>query len=113
MKRNVEFITGLVGSGLGVVFSLLIVIYLVKQPADESWGVFLLSIAVLAIQSAALVLSCLVSRMNHIAYAVILIVIGIITLFVSVFILFIPATLQIISGAMAFRSLKKSQEFTQ
>lgn len=106
MKRTAEFVTGLIGGVLGVVFSFIIMIWAGNQPITEDNGLFVTSIIVLVLQITALTLSCLVNKLNNKVYGVISIVIGILTLLLSALIFFIPAILQFISGGLAFRTLQ-------
>ena len=53
-----------------------------------------------------LVLACLVNKVNNIVYGLCMILLPLVTLVMSLFLLFIPVILQIISGGFAFRPLK-------
>jgi hypothetical protein len=105
-KRTPEFVTGLIGGVLGTVFSFIVMFWAGNQPVTEDNGLFVTSIIVLALQIAALVLSCLVNMINNKVYGAISIIIGLLTLLLSALVFFIPAILQFISGGMAFRTLK-------
>ncbi|WP_242220087.1 DUF4064 domain-containing protein [Bacillus cereus group sp. BfR-BA-01380] len=125
MKRTAEFITGLIGGIFGCLLSLFIGFCLVSyakfgDSAYSTYGdsvsyansegsevmIILFSIA-LIIQIGLLVLACCVNKVNNIAYGVCMIVLSIISLLLSVFILLIPVVLQIVSGALAFRTLQQ------
>ncbi|WP_369900879.1 hypothetical protein [Bacillus manliponensis] len=118
MKRTVEFITGLIGGILGLLLSLLIVIgsishtsSLISPEGIEEYIVLTSSIA-LMIQIGLLVLACCVNKINNKIYGICMIVFSIISLFLGLFMLFIPVILQIISGAFAFRTLKQESHYT-
>ncbi|WP_242225377.1 DUF4064 domain-containing protein [Bacillus cereus group sp. BfR-BA-01380] len=124
MKRTAEFITGLIGGILGILFSVLIVFGLVSRVTSSHYGesisyadsgekfVIITFSMALIIQIGLLVLTCFVNKVNHIAYGTCMIVFSIISLLFSFFfILLIPVILQIISGALVFRTLQqKSNE---
>ena len=125
MKRTAEFITGLIGGIFGCLFSLFIEFGIVSYVklgdnvysnyrdsvsyADSEGSEFMIilfSIA-LIIQIGLLVLTCCVNKVNNIVYGVCMIVLSVISLLLSVFTLLIPVVLQIISGALAFRTLQQ------
>ncbi|ENQ3106061.1 hypothetical protein ACEOWJ_002060 [Bacillus cereus] len=106
MKRTTELVTGLIGGILGSLFSLIVLIWAGGQPVTEDNGLFVTTIIVSTLQVIVFVLSCLVNKMNNNVYGILSIIIGLTTLILSALIFFIPAILQIVSGAIAFRKLK-------
>ncbi|MEB3054796.1 DUF4064 domain-containing protein [Bacillus pseudomycoides] len=109
MKRTVEFVIGLIGGILGLLLSLFIVIGSISYTSSggiEEYIIITSSIA-LIIQIGLLVLACCVNKINNKTYGICMIVLSIISLFLGLFILFLPVVLQIISGAFAFRTLKQ------
>ena len=113
MKRTLEFVIGLIGGILGLLLSLFIVIGSISYTNShtssggiEEYIIITSSIA-LIIQIGLLVLACCVNKINNKTYGICMIVLSIISLFLGLFILFLPVVLQIISGAFAFRTLKQ------
>ncbi|EOP60203.1 MULTISPECIES: DUF4064 domain-containing protein [Bacillus cereus group] len=113
MKRTVEFVIGLIGGILGLLLSLFIVIGCISYTSSNTSSggigeyIIITSSIALIIQIGLLVLACCVNKINNKTYGICMIVLSIISLFLGLFILFIPVVLQIISGAFAFRSLKQ------
>ncbi|MED0993543.1 hypothetical protein [Bacillus nitratireducens] len=108
MKRTPEFILGLIGGILGVIVSLIILmIAITAMDGYIDYKVLTYYSFLLIIQIGLLVLACSVNKVNNIAYGLCMILLPLVTLVMSLFLLFIPAILQIISGGFAFRSLKQ------
>lgn len=108
LKRTVEFIIGLIGGIIGLLLSLLIVIGSVSYANSGGSEVIIVTSSIaLIIQIGLLVLTCCVNKTNNIVYGICMIVLSIISLFLSLFVLTIPVILQIISGALAFRTLRQ------
>lgn len=108
MKRTAEFVLGLIGGIFGVIGSVIVMslaIYGMEGYTDNALLTYI-SI-VLIIEIGLLVLACLVNKVNNIVYGVCMIILPLVTLFMSLFTLIIPVILQIISGAIAFRTLKQ------
>lgn len=117
LKRTAEFITGLIGGIFGVLLSFLMVIGSVSYinsgdsfSYDNSEGfeyMIVLFSSALIIQIGLLVLTCCVNKTNNTVYGICMIVLSVISLLLSVFVLTLPVILQIISGALAFRTLQQ------
>ncbi|MFI8709545.1 DUF4064 domain-containing protein [Bacillus sp. NPDC077411] len=117
MKRTAEFITGLIGGIFGVLLSFLMVIGSVSYinsgdsfSYDNSEGfeyMIVLFSSSLIIQIGLLVLACCVNKINNTVYGICMIVLSVISLLLSVFVLTLPVILQIVSGALAFRTLQQ------
>ncbi|PFB15904.1 DUF4064 domain-containing protein [Bacillus cereus] len=108
MKRTAEFVLGLIGGIFGVIGSVIVMclaIYGMEGYTDNALLTYIF--IVLIIEIGLLVLACLVNKVNNIVYGVCIIVLSLVTLFMSLFTLIIPVILQIISGAIAFRTLKQ------
>ncbi|MDN4072923.1 hypothetical protein [Fictibacillus terranigra] len=107
MRRTAEMVLGLIGSSIGTIIYLMVFITIAINPPIDflfTIGVFIMML----LQVIALVLSCLVNKINHIAYGISIIVIGVLTFiffFDNVYILVGTAILYIVAGAIAcFRS---------
>jgi hypothetical protein len=115
MKRTAELVTGLIGGILGLLITGFLFLMLIFDPyiysndADTQFGVLILTFVYFIMQSASIVLSCFVNRINNVVYGIIMIVIGTILLVLSMFVMFIPSLLQIISGCVAFRTLRNKE----
>ncbi|MED0988433.1 hypothetical protein [Bacillus nitratireducens] len=108
MKRTPEFILGLIGGILGVIVSLIILmIAITAMDGYIDYKVLTYYSFLLIIQIGLLVLACSVNKINNIAYGFCMILLPLVTLVMSLFLLFIPVIIQIISGGFAFRSLKQ------
>lgn len=117
LKRTAEFITGLIGGIFGVLLSFLMVIGSVSYinsgdsfSYDNSEGfeyMIVLFSSSLIIQIGLLVLACCVNKINNTVYGICMIVLSVISLLLSVFVLTLPVILQIVSGALAFRTLQQ------
>ncbi|MGG2066908.1 DUF4064 domain-containing protein [Bacillus sp. S14(2024)] len=108
MKRSVEFIIGLIGGILGLLISLFVVIGSASYASSGGNGYLIITSGIaLIIQIGLLVLTCCVNKTNNIVYGICMIVLSVISLVLSLFLLSIPVVLQIISGALAFRTLRQ------
>lgn len=111
MKRTSEFILGLIGGILGVIgtfiLSIMSIITVIALYGHVDYKTLTYYSILLIIQIGLLVLACSVNKVNNIAYGLCMILLPLVTLVMSVFILFLPVVLQIISGAFAFRTLKQ------
>ena len=113
LKRTAEFVIGLIGGILGLLLSIFIVIGSVSYTNSQtSFGgideyIIITSSMAFIIQVGLLVLACCVNKINNRIYGICMIVFSIISLFLGLFMLLIPVILQIISGALAFRTLKQ------
>lgn len=108
MKRTPEFILGLIGGIFGVIGSLIILmIAITAMDGYIDYKVLTYYSILLIIQIGLLVLACSVNKVNNIAYGLCMILLPLVTLVMSLFLLFIPVILQIISGGFAFRPLKQ------
>ena len=110
LKRTAEFIVGLIGGILGLLMSFLcfigIISYTNSGDSESSYLIITFGIA-LMIQIGLLVLTCCVNKINNIVYGICMIVLSVISLFLSLFALNLAVILQIISGALAFRTLQQ------
>lgn len=111
MKRTAEFVLGLVGGIIGILLSVVglffgFIGFLAEDPAVASW-VLLISFGFLIIQVAALVMSCLVNRMEHKLFGGLMIACGILSFPISLFLMFVPSVLYIIAGALGLRTLEE------
>ncbi|PFD96754.1 DUF4064 domain-containing protein [Bacillus cereus] len=108
MKRTPEFILGLIGGILGVIGSLiLLMIAITAMDGDIDYKVLTYYSILLIIQIGLLVLACSVNKVNNIAYGLCMILLPLVTWVMSLFLFFIPVILQIISGGLAFRTLRQ------
>ncbi|MEB9549520.1 hypothetical protein P4J60_20975 [Bacillus cereus] len=109
MKRTAEFVTGLIGSIIGTCIALFIFVISGFIPIvdDTVTYMFTGSFIMFLIQIVAIVLSCCVNKMNNKLYGGLMIGIGVISLFMSFLFLLIPAVLYLVSGGLAFRTLKE------
>ncbi|QWU45846.1 DUF4064 domain-containing protein [Bacillus sp. NP247] len=106
MKRTPEFVLGLIGGILGIIISIILIIVAINVMEGFDYKLLAYYSIVLTVQIGLFVLACLVNKVNNKAYGVCMIVVPIVMLFMSLFFLFIPVILQIISGSFAFRTLK-------
>jgi Protein of unknown function (DUF4064) len=109
LKRKPEFVLGLIGSIIGIVFCVAIAFILGAKPVNDGfYDHFKVSFFIGLFQIAAIIFSCLVNNMNHKVYGCFMIAFGLITMFGSLYIviLLVPAILYLISGGLAFRKLK-------
>ncbi|OKO50632.1 hypothetical protein ABH17_028605 (plasmid) [Bacillus toyonensis] len=111
MKRTPEFILGLIGGIFGVIGSLIILmIAITVLDGDIDYKALTYYSILLIIQIGLLVLACSVNKINNIVYGLCMILLPLVTLVMSLILLFIPVILQIISGGFAFRPLKQESK---
>ncbi|WP_057776319.1 DUF4064 domain-containing protein [Cytobacillus dafuensis] len=110
MKRTAEFVLGLVGGIIGILVALsaLFVAFIgfLADDAGAATVIVIIAFIFLIIQVAALIMSCLVNRMDHKLFGGLMITCGILSFPVSIFLMFIPSVLYIISGALGLRVLE-------
>jgi predicted tellurium resistance membrane protein TerC len=109
LKRTPEFVLGLIGGILGMLTCAFIFNSFMSEPEtiDNNGPIFIV-IILFVLQLTALILSCLVNNLNNYVYAGIMLFIGVVSIFLSIFILTIPGILYLISGGMAFRKFKSN-----
>jgi len=111
LKRTPEFILGLIGGIFGVIGSFIILmIAITAMDGYIDYKLLTYYSILLIIQIGLLVLACSVNKVNNIAYGLCMILLPLVTLVMSLFLLFIPVILQIISGGFAFRPLKQESK---
>ncbi|ANC78551.1 hypothetical protein ABE65_017795 [Fictibacillus phosphorivorans] len=95
-----EFILGLTGGILGILISGFLVLVFFTDPIFSEYVTLILpgSIFILLIQIFAVIFSFQIYKLSRYKYGVTMIVIGIISIFLTSFILIIPAILYIASG---------------
>ncbi|PHA02531.1 hypothetical protein COE51_02760 [Bacillus pseudomycoides] len=106
MKRTAEFIVGLIGGIFGLLMSSLCFIGIISytNSGGSEYSYLIINFGItLMIQIGLLVLTCCVNKINNIAYGICMIVLSVISLFA----LTVAVVLQIISGALAFRTLQQ------
>jgi hypothetical protein len=107
LKRTPEFVLGLIGGILGMIISGILFVSFANEPAiSDNEASIVGTIILFVLQLTALILSCLVNNLNNYVFAGVMLFIGILTIFLSVFILTIPGILYLIAGGLAFRKLK-------
>ncbi|MBP2241751.1 magnesium-transporting ATPase (P-type) [Cytobacillus eiseniae] len=109
MKRTAEFVLGLVGGILGILLSLVgfffsFIGFLAEDPGPAS-VILIITFVFFVIQLAALIMSCLVNRMDHKLYGGLMITWGVLSFPVAIFLMFVPSILYIIAGALGLRKL--------
>ncbi len=107
LKRTPEFVLGLIGGILGIIISIIILLVAITAMEGIDYKLLTYYSIVLIIQIGLLVLACSVNKVNNIAYGLCMILLPLVTLVMSIFLLFIPVILQIISGGFAFRPLNQ------
>lgn len=106
LKRTPEFVLGLIGGILGMIISIVLIVVAINIMEGFDYGLLAYYSIILTAQIGLFVLACLVNKVNNKVYGVCMIVVPIVTLFMSLFFLLIPTLLQIMSGSFAFRTLK-------
>lgn len=106
LKRTLEFVLGLIGGIIGIIISILLIVVAFNIMEGFDYELLAYYSIILTVQIGLLILSCLVNKVNNKVYGVCMIVIPIVTLFMSLFFLLIPTILQIMSGSFAFRTIK-------
>ncbi len=106
LKRTPEFVLGLIGGILGMIISILLIVVAINIMEGFDYKLLAYYSIILTVQIGLFVLACLVNKVNNKVYGVCMIVVPIVTLFMSLFFLLIPTILQIMSGSFAFRTLK-------
>ncbi|MED1557081.1 DUF4064 domain-containing protein [Bacillus paramycoides] len=106
MKRTPEFVLGLIGGILGMIISIILIVVAINIMEGFDYKLLAYYSIILTVQIGLFVLACLVNKVNNKVYGVCMIVVPIVTLFMSLFFLLIPTILQIMSGSFAFRTLK-------
>ncbi|MBX9158579.1 hypothetical protein [Bacillus cereus] len=102
MRRVVEFYIGLLGSTFGVLDTILYGYKLQMFDWNTSGAVGV----ILAAQVIALGLSVAMTKINRFVYGTCMVAIGVMSLWVSVSGLLIPAILEILCGVLVFRKIK-------
>ncbi|WP_460271584.1 hypothetical protein [Bacillus sp. NEAU-Y102] len=102
MRRVVEFYVGLLGSAFGVLDTILYGYKLQMFDWNTSGAVGVILVA----QVLALGLSLVMSKINRFVYGTCMVAIGLMSLWVSVSGLLIPAILEILCGVLVFRKIK-------
>ncbi|MED3553851.1 DUF4064 domain-containing protein [Cytobacillus praedii] len=108
MNRTAEFVLGLVGGIIGILLSLVgfffsIAGFLADDPG-AAWVVAIITFVFFIIQIGALIMSCLVNRMDNKLYGGLMITCGVLSFPISIFLMFVPSVLYIIAGALGLRS---------
>jgi hypothetical protein len=108
MNRTAEFVLGLVGGIIGILLSLVgfffsFAGFLAEDPG-AAWVVAIVSFVFFSIQLGALIMSCLVSRMDNKLYGGLMITCGVLSFPISIFLMFVPSVLYIIAGALGLRN---------
>lgn len=106
LKRTPEFVLGLIGGILGMIISIVLIVVAINIMEGFDYKLLAYYSIILVVQIGLFVLACLVNKVNNKVYGVCMIVVPIVTLFMSLFFLLIPTILQIMSGSFAFRTLK-------
>lgn len=105
---------GLVGGIIGILFSFLgfIIAFVAAASDDQQAGgiIFIVTLLFFVIQSGALIVACLVNRMDHKLFGGLMIAFGVLSFPISIFLMFVPSILYIISGALGFRVPQQRQE---
>lgn len=120
MNRTAEFVLGLVGGIIGILITILGFfigfIGFMADDQDAAWIIVIITFIFFVIQITALIMSCLVNRMNNKLFGGLMITCGILSFPISLFLMFVPSVLYIIAGALGLRNLeiqeKSSQEIT-
>jgi hypothetical protein len=114
VKRTAEFVLGLVGGIIGILLSFLgFFIAFVAAASDDQQAagiIFIVTLLFFVIQAGALIVGCLVNRMNHKLFGGLMIAFGVLSFPISIFLMFVPSVLYIIAGALGFRVPQERQE---
>ena len=113
MKRLPEFLLGLIGGLIGICMSFFgfFMSWAFFNDGDSEVGmvILFLTLGFLVIQVGGLVVGCLANRLHHKVFGGIMIGIGVLSFPPSFFFMFVPASLYIAAGAIAFRELRPKE----